>query len=103
MMHFYSDFAPNRSIAVIKFSNPVNASEFATEYNGKPFNSMEVICTSTLIPACTHLTPSPRSVMLFTSSLSLWTMKTHLSKPFPKTMCLNCPHALSVSSGWTRQ
>ncbi|RXW23886.1 hypothetical protein EST38_g1945 [Candolleomyces aberdarensis] len=35
------DFAPNRSIALIKFSGPAGASEFATEYNGKPFNSME--------------------------------------------------------------
>ncbi|KAJ2919497.1 hypothetical protein MD484_g888, partial [Candolleomyces efflorescens] len=35
------DFAPNKSIALIKFSGPAGASEFATEYNGKPFNSME--------------------------------------------------------------
>lgn len=37
-----SDFAPNRSIALIKFSSPAIASDFAAEYNGKPFNSMEV-------------------------------------------------------------
>ncbi|KAF9054431.1 hypothetical protein BJ165DRAFT_1565151 [Panaeolus papilionaceus] len=35
------DFAPNRSIAVIKFPNPADAAEFSEEYNGKPFNSME--------------------------------------------------------------
>ncbi|TFK74931.1 BRCA1-associated protein [Pluteus cervinus] len=35
------DSAPNRSIAVIKFRNPAEASEFAEAYNGKPFNSME--------------------------------------------------------------
>ncbi|KAF9005979.1 BRCA1-associated protein [Cyathus striatus] len=35
------DFAPNRSIAVIKFRNPSDASQFAEEYNGKPFNSLE--------------------------------------------------------------
>ncbi|PPQ62858.1 hypothetical protein CVT24_006256 [Panaeolus cyanescens] len=35
------DFAPNRSIAVIKFPNPADAAEFAEAYNGKPFNSME--------------------------------------------------------------
>lgn len=37
-----SDFAPNRSIVIIKFLNPAAAAEFAEEYNGKPFNSMEV-------------------------------------------------------------
>lgn len=35
------DFAPNRSIALIKFSSPAVASDFAAEFNGKPFNSME--------------------------------------------------------------
>ncbi|KAJ7623498.1 hypothetical protein FB45DRAFT_107228 [Roridomyces roridus] len=35
------DSVPNRSIVVIKFKNPVDASEFAEAYNGKPFNSME--------------------------------------------------------------
>ncbi|KAF6761578.1 hypothetical protein DFP72DRAFT_803728 [Ephemerocybe angulata] len=38
------DFAPNRSISLIKFSSPADASEFASEYNGKPFNSMEPEC-----------------------------------------------------------
>ena len=37
-----SDFAPNRSMVIIKFLNPAAAAEFAEEYNGKPFNSMEV-------------------------------------------------------------
>ncbi|EDR14071.1 uncharacterized protein LACBIDRAFT_305484 [Laccaria bicolor S238N-H82] len=35
------DFAPNRSIAVVKFLSPANAAEFAEAYNGKPFNSIE--------------------------------------------------------------
>ncbi|KDR80572.1 hypothetical protein GALMADRAFT_240888 [Galerina marginata CBS 339.88] len=35
------DFAPNRSMVVIKFLNPADAAEFAEAYNGKPFNSME--------------------------------------------------------------
>ncbi|KAJ7746861.1 hypothetical protein DFH07DRAFT_889398 [Mycena maculata] len=35
------DSVPNRSIVVIKFSDPEHASEFAEAYNGKPFNSME--------------------------------------------------------------
>ncbi|KAJ7743093.1 hypothetical protein B0H16DRAFT_1561823 [Mycena metata] len=35
------DSVPNRSIVVIKFSDPDHASEFAEAYNGKPFNSME--------------------------------------------------------------
>ncbi|KAF8661340.1 hypothetical protein AX16_001435 [Volvariella volvacea WC 439] len=35
------DSVPNRSIAVIKFRNPGEASEFAEAYNGRPFNSME--------------------------------------------------------------
>ncbi|KAJ6581197.1 BRCA1-associated protein [Mycena capillaripes] len=35
------DSVPNRSIVVIKFSEPGHASEFAEAYNGKPFNSME--------------------------------------------------------------
>jgi len=29
-------------MVVIKFLNPAAAAEFAEEYNGKPFNSMEV-------------------------------------------------------------
>ncbi|KAF9531742.1 BRCA1-associated protein 2-domain-containing protein [Crepidotus variabilis] len=35
------DAVPNRSMVVIKFLNPAAAAEFAEEYNGKPFNSME--------------------------------------------------------------
>ncbi|KAJ6624952.1 hypothetical protein B0H10DRAFT_1783886 [Mycena sp. CBHHK59/15] len=35
------DSVPNRSIVVMKFSDPDHASEFAEAYNGKPFNSME--------------------------------------------------------------
>ncbi|KAF9480521.1 zf-UBP-domain-containing protein [Pholiota conissans] len=35
------DFAPNRSIVILKFMNPADASEFIEAYNGKPFNSME--------------------------------------------------------------
>ncbi|PPQ90742.1 hypothetical protein CVT25_010131 [Psilocybe cyanescens] len=35
------DFAPNRSMVVIKFTNPADAAEFAEAYNGKPFNSMQ--------------------------------------------------------------
>ncbi|KAJ7089688.1 hypothetical protein B0H15DRAFT_922567 [Mycena belliarum] len=35
------DSVPNRSVVVIKFSDPAHASEFASAYNGKPFNSME--------------------------------------------------------------
>ncbi|TFK18981.1 zf-UBP-domain-containing protein [Coprinopsis marcescibilis] len=35
------DFAPNRSIAILKFLSPAVASEFSSEYNGKLFNSME--------------------------------------------------------------
>ncbi|KAI8974554.1 zf-UBP-domain-containing protein [Trametes punicea] len=35
------DSAPNRSIAVMKFRDPASAVEFAEEYNGKQFNSME--------------------------------------------------------------
>ena len=38
----YRDSAPNRSIVVIKFRDPAHAAEFAEEYNGKQFNSMEV-------------------------------------------------------------
>ena len=37
-----SDFAPNRSLVVLKFFKPTDAAEFAEVYNGKPFNSMEV-------------------------------------------------------------
>ena len=37
-----SDFAPNRSLVVLKFFKPTDAAEFAEAYNGKPFNSMEV-------------------------------------------------------------
>ena len=36
-----SDFAPNRSLVVLKFFSPTDAAEFAEAYNGKPFNSME--------------------------------------------------------------
>ena len=39
---FPSDFAPNRSLVVLKFFKPSDATEFAEAYNGKPFNSMEV-------------------------------------------------------------
>ncbi|KAF8817504.1 BRCA1-associated protein [Phlegmacium glaucopus] len=35
------DFAPNRSLVVLKFIKPADAAEFAEAYNGKPFNSME--------------------------------------------------------------
>ncbi|KAH9479491.1 RING finger protein ETP1-like protein [Psilocybe cubensis] len=35
------DFAPNRSMVVIKFPNPADAAEFSEAYNGKPFNSMQ--------------------------------------------------------------
>ncbi|KAH6915849.1 BRCA1-associated protein [Coprinopsis sp. MPI-PUGE-AT-0042] len=35
------DYAPNRSIAILKFSSVAVASDFIAEYNGKPFNSME--------------------------------------------------------------
>ncbi|KAK2463669.1 hypothetical protein APHAL10511_004420 [Amanita phalloides] len=35
------DTAPNRSIAVIKFTNPPEASEFSEAYNGKPFDHMQ--------------------------------------------------------------
>ncbi|PPR03194.1 hypothetical protein CVT26_008042 [Gymnopilus dilepis] len=35
------DFAPNRSMVIIKFLNPAAAADFAETYNGKPFNSME--------------------------------------------------------------
>ncbi|KAJ3847101.1 hypothetical protein EV368DRAFT_51771 [Lentinula lateritia] len=35
------DCVPNRSIALIKFPKPGDASEFIEAYNGKPFNSME--------------------------------------------------------------
>ncbi|KAF9078193.1 BRCA1-associated protein 2-domain-containing protein [Rhodocollybia butyracea] len=35
------DCVPNRSIALIKFQKPEDASEFIEAYNGKPFNSME--------------------------------------------------------------
>ncbi|KAF8202196.1 hypothetical protein BJ912DRAFT_1019133 [Pholiota molesta] len=35
------DFAPNRSMVILKFMNPGDASEFIEAYNGKPFNSME--------------------------------------------------------------
>ncbi|KAG6867996.1 hypothetical protein C0993_008603 [Termitomyces sp. T159_Od127] len=37
----FSDSAPNRSIAIIKFFNPADAAEFVEAYNGKPFNSMD--------------------------------------------------------------
>ncbi|KXN86555.1 hypothetical protein AN958_09859 [Leucoagaricus sp. SymC.cos] len=36
------DSAPNRSIALIGFTNPADAADFVEQYNGKPFNSMEV-------------------------------------------------------------
>ncbi|PFH51915.1 hypothetical protein AMATHDRAFT_190526 [Amanita thiersii Skay4041] len=35
------DSAPNRSIALIKFANPAEATEFAEAYNGKPFDTMQ--------------------------------------------------------------
>ncbi|KAF5352887.1 hypothetical protein D9757_012094 [Collybiopsis confluens] len=35
------DSFPNRSIVLIKFRNPEDASEFIEAYNGRPFNSME--------------------------------------------------------------
>ncbi|KAF8967694.1 hypothetical protein BDZ97DRAFT_1656175 [Flammula alnicola] len=35
------DFAPNRSMVIIKFLNPADAADFTEAYNGKPFNSME--------------------------------------------------------------
>ncbi|KIM44535.1 hypothetical protein M413DRAFT_442504 [Hebeloma cylindrosporum] len=35
------DFAPNRSMVIIKFLNPADAAEFTEAYNGKPFNSTE--------------------------------------------------------------
>ncbi|OCH94257.1 zf-UBP-domain-containing protein [Obba rivulosa] len=35
------DSAPNRSIVVLRFRNPAEATEFAEAYNGKQFNSME--------------------------------------------------------------
>ncbi|KAJ3787552.1 BRCA1-associated protein 2-domain-containing protein [Lentinula aff. detonsa] len=35
------DSVPNRSIALVKFPKPEDASEFLEAYNGKPFNSME--------------------------------------------------------------
>lgn len=35
------DTVPNRSIVVIKFANPAEASEFAEAYNGKPFDTIQ--------------------------------------------------------------
>ncbi|KIL00751.1 hypothetical protein PAXRUDRAFT_821333 [Paxillus rubicundulus Ve08.2h10] len=35
------DSMPNRSIAIIKFRQPEEASDFVEAYNGKPFNSMD--------------------------------------------------------------
>ncbi|KAJ3571914.1 hypothetical protein NP233_g3431 [Leucocoprinus birnbaumii] len=35
------DSAPNRSIALVRFTNPADAADFVEVYNGKPFNSME--------------------------------------------------------------
>lgn len=32
---------PNRSIALVKFTNPADAADFVEVYNGKPFNSMQ--------------------------------------------------------------
>ncbi|KAI0629170.1 hypothetical protein C8Q77DRAFT_1076204 [Trametes polyzona] len=37
----FLDSAPNRSIVVMKFRDPMNAAEFVEAYNGKQFNSME--------------------------------------------------------------
>lgn len=42
MRGYRRDFAPNRSIVVMKFREPSNTVEFIEEYNGKQFNSMEV-------------------------------------------------------------
>lgn len=33
---------PNRSMALIRFRQSEEATEFAEAYNGKPFNSMDV-------------------------------------------------------------
>jgi len=36
------DSMPNRSMALIRFRRPEEATEFVEAYNGKPFNSMDV-------------------------------------------------------------
>jgi len=41
LLRMIRDSAPNRSLVLLKFRTPSNASEFAEAYNGKPFNSME--------------------------------------------------------------
>ncbi|KAL9713641.1 hypothetical protein Ac2012v2_003252 [Leucoagaricus gongylophorus] len=35
------DFAPNRSIVLVRLANPADAADFVEAYDGKPFNSME--------------------------------------------------------------
>lgn len=44
-------------MVVMKFLNPAAAAEFAEEYNGKPFNSMEV---SSLLQTCNSMRLSNR-------------------------------------------
>ncbi|EMD41048.1 hypothetical protein CERSUDRAFT_121627 [Gelatoporia subvermispora B] len=56
------DFAPNRSIVVLHFRTPAEATEFAEAYNGKQFNSMEPeICHVVRIRSVTIDTDDPVS------------------------------------------
>ena len=40
------DRSPNRTMVVIQFREPASALEFIEEFNGRPFNAVEVSCVS---------------------------------------------------------
>lgn len=49
-MHIRRDSSPNRSLVVIKFRSVEEARDFAQEYNGRPFNAMEVSYMRIFLP-----------------------------------------------------
>lgn len=57
------DCMPNRSLIVINFPKAEDAAAFIEEYNGKPFNSVEVCIVFIVIFPISFR--SPRSVMLY--------------------------------------
>jgi BRCA1-associated protein len=40
------DVSPNRTMVIIQFRDAFSAKEFVTEFNGQPFNSVEVSALS---------------------------------------------------------
>nr|GAT42956.1 predicted protein [Mycena chlorophos] len=70
------DTIPNRSMVVIKFSDPTRASEFIEAYNGNPFNSLEPeTCHVVRVLSVTMEADDP-ALALFASTQSLYELPT---------------------------